>query len=154
MIHTTKSQPTSSVQLSRSVVCDSLTPWTAANQASLSIINSQSLLNLMSIQSVMPSNHLILSRPLLLPPSIFPSIRVYSNESVLHIRRPKYWSFSFSPSNEYSGLISFNIDWLDLLANIILDSKNLKAFPTRTSTLTTCVCGRGVGGCAVQHAGP
>ena len=116
MIHTTKSQPTSSVQLSRSVVCDSLTPWTAANQASLSIINSQSLLNLMSIQSVMPSNHLILSRPLLLPPSIFPSIRVYSNESVLHIRRPKYWSFSFSPSNEYSGLISFRIDWFDLLA--------------------------------------
>ena len=76
----------------------------------------------------MPSNHLILSRPLLLPPSIFPSIRVFSNESVLHIRRPKYWSFSFSPSNEYSGLISFNIDWLDLLANIILDSKNLKLF--------------------------
>ena len=88
------------------------------SQASLSITNSQSLLKLMSIQSVMPSNHLILCRPLLLPPSIFPSIRVVSNESVLHIRWPKYWSFSFniSPSNEYSGLISFRRDWLDLLA--------------------------------------
>ena len=94
------------------------TPWTAARQASLSITNSQSLLKHMSIESVMPSNHLILCRPLLLTPSIFPSIRVFSNESVLHIRGPKYWSFSFSisPSNEYSGLISFRIDWLDLLA--------------------------------------
>ena len=84
----------------------------------LSITNSQRLLKLMSIKSVMPSNHLILCRSLLLPPSIFPSIRVFSSESVLHIRRPKYWSFSFSisPSNEYSGLISFRIDWLDLLA--------------------------------------
>ena len=93
------------------------TPWTA-HQASLSITNSQSLLKLMSFESVMPSNHLILCRPLLLPPSIFPSIRVCSNESVLHIRRPKYWSFSFniSPSNEYSGLISFRVDSLDLLA--------------------------------------
>ena len=94
------------------------TPWTAARQASLSITNSQSLLKLMSIESVMPSNHLILCRPLLLPPSIFPSIRVFSNESVLRISWPKNWSFSFSisPSNEYSGLISFRIDWLDLLA--------------------------------------
>ena len=95
-----------------------MTPWTAARQASLSIINSQSLLKLMPIELVMPSNHLILCRPLLLPPSIFPSIRVFSNESVLHIRWPKYWSFCFSisPSNEYSGLISFRMDWLDLLA--------------------------------------
>ena len=94
------------------------TPWTAARQASLSITNSQSLLKLMSIESVMPSNHLILCHPLLLPPSIFPSITVFSNESVLHIRWPKYWSFSFSisPFNEYSGLISFKIDWLDFLA--------------------------------------
>ena len=91
---------------------------TAACQASLSIINSWNLLKVMSIKSVMPSNHLILCRPLLLPPSIFPIIRVISNESVLHIRWPKYWSlrFSISPSNEYSGLISFRIDWLDLLA--------------------------------------
>ena len=94
------------------------TPWTAACQASLSITNSQSLLKLMPIKSVMPPNHLILCHPLLLLPSIFPSIRVFSNESVLHIRWPKYWSFSFniSPSNEYSGLISFGIDWFDLLA--------------------------------------
>ena len=93
------------------------TPWTAACQASLSITNSQSLLKLMSTESVMPSNHLILSCPLLLP-SIFPSIRVFSSESMLRIRWPKYWSFSFSisPSNEYSGLISFSMDWLDLLA--------------------------------------
>ena len=94
------------------------TPWTAAGQASLSITTSWSLLKLMSIESVMPSNYLILCHPLLLPPSIFPSIRVFSNESVLHIRWPKYWSFSFSisPSNEYSGLISFRMDWLDLVA--------------------------------------
>ena len=93
-------------------------PWTTACQASLSITNSQSLLKLMSIESVMPSNHLILCCPLLLPPSIFPSIRVFSNESVLHIRWPKYWSFSFSisPSNKYSGLIFFRMGWLDLLA--------------------------------------
>ena len=93
------------------------TPWTAACQASLSITSSQSLLKLMSIESVMPSNHLILCHPLLLP-SIFPSIRVFSSESVLHIMWPKYWRFSFSinPSNEYSGLISFRIDWFDLLA--------------------------------------
>ena len=93
------------------------TPWTTARQASLSITNSQSSLRLRSIESVMLSNRLILCCPLLLP-SIFPSIKVFSNESVLHIRKPKYWSFSFniSPSNEYSGLISFKIDWLDLLA--------------------------------------
>ena len=95
-----------------------VTPWTAACQAFLFIINSQSLLKLMSIESVIPSNHLILCCPLLLLPSVFPSIRVFSNESVLHIRWPKYWSFSFSisPSNEYSGLSSFTIDWWDLLA--------------------------------------
>ena len=94
------------------------TPWTAAFQASLSITNSRSLLKLMSIESVMPSNHLILCHPLLLLLSIFPSIKVFSNESVLRIRWPKYWSFSFniSPSKEYSGLISFRMDWLDLLA--------------------------------------
>ena len=107
----------SSVQLLSSVRLFA-TPWTAACQASLSITSSQSLLKLMSIESVMPSNHLILCHPLLLPPSIFPSIRVFSNESVLRIRWPKHWSFSFniSPSNEYSGLISFRMDWFDLLA--------------------------------------
>ena len=105
---------------SQSLSCVQLfvTPWTAAHQASLSITNYWSLLKLMSIASVMPSNHLILCHPLLLPPSIFPSIRVFSNESILCIRWPKYWSFSFSisPSNEYSGLISFRMDWLGLLA--------------------------------------
>ena len=107
----------SSVQL-LSCVWLFVTPWTAALQASLSITNSQSLLKLMSIESVMPSNHLILCDPLLLPPSLFPSIRVFSNESVLCIRWPKYWSFSFSisPSNEHPGLIFFRMDWLDLLA--------------------------------------
>ena len=95
-----------------------VTPWTAACQASLSITNSRSLPKLMSIKSVMPSNHLILCHPLLFLPSIFPSIRVFSNKSALHIRWPNYWSFSFniSPSNEHSGLISFQMDWLDLLA--------------------------------------
>ena len=95
-----------------------VTAWTAAHHASLSITNSQSLLKLMSIESVMSSNHLILCRPLLLLPSIFPSIRVFSNESALCIRWPKYWSFSFSisPSNEHPGLISFRMDWLGLLA--------------------------------------
>ena len=94
-----------------------MTPWTAASQASVSFTISQSLLKLMSIELVMPSNHLILCHPLLLLPSIFPSIRVFSNESVLHIRWSKYWNFSFSisPSNEYSGLISFRRDWLYLL---------------------------------------
>ena len=95
-----------------------VTPWTAARQSSLSFTNFQSLFKLMSIESVMPSNHLILCHPLLLLPSIFPSTGVFSNESVLCIRWPKYWSFnsSISPSNEYSGLISFRMDWLDLLA--------------------------------------
>ena len=109
-------QMDSSVQ-SLSRVCLFTSPWTAARQASLSITNSQSLLKLMSIESVMPSNHLILCRPLLLPPSIFPRIRVFSNESALRIRWPRCWSFSFniSPSNEYSGLISFRTEWLYLL---------------------------------------
>ena len=95
-----------------------VTPWTAAHQASLSITNSRSLPKLMSIELVTPSNHLILCHPLLLLPSIFPNIRVFSNESALSIRWPKYWSFSFniSPSNEHPGLISFRMDWLDLLA--------------------------------------
>ena len=95
-----------------------VTPWTVACQAFLSITNSQSLFKLMSIESVMPSNHLILCHPLPLPPSIFFRIRLFSNKSVLHIRWPKNWNFSFSisPSNEYSGLISFRMDWLDLLA--------------------------------------
>ena len=108
----------STVQFSRSVMSDSATPWTAARQASLSIPSSWSLLKLMSIESVMPSNHLILCCPLFLLPPTFPRIRVFSNESVLHIKWPKYWSFSFSisPSNEYSVLISFRMDWLDLLA--------------------------------------
>ena len=94
-----------------------VTPWTAACQASLSITSSQSLPKLTSIESMRPSNHLILCRPLLLPPSIFPSIRIFSNESALRIRWPKYWNFSFNvgPSNEHSGLISFKVDWFDLL---------------------------------------
>ena len=106
-----------SVQFSSVAQSDFATPWTAARQAFLSITNSQSLLKLMSTALVMPSNHLIFCHPLLLPPSIFPSIRVFSNELVLCIRWPKYWSFSFSisPSNEYSRLISFRMDWLDLL---------------------------------------
>ena len=97
---------------------NSATPWTAAHQASLSITNSQSLLKLVSVELVMPSNHLILCHPLLLLPSVFPSIRVFSSESALHTRWPKCWSFSFSisSSNKYSGLISFRTDWLDLLA--------------------------------------
>ena len=93
-----------------------LTPWTAARQASLNITKSWTLLKLMSIEMVMPSNHLILCHPLLLQPPIPPSIRVFSNELALHIRWPKYWSFSISPSNEHSGLISFRMNWLDLLA--------------------------------------
>ena len=118
-------------------------PWTAAHQASLSITNSWSLIKLMSIESVMPSNHLILCRPLLLP-SIFPSIRVFCNKSVLHIMWPKYWSFSFSisPSNEYSGLISFTIDWFDLLAvkgtcKSLLQHHNSKASILRCSAFFT-----------------
>ena len=109
-------------------------PWTAACQASLSITNSWSLFKLMSIELVMPSNHLTLCRPLVLPPSIFPSIKVFSNESALHIRWPKYWGFSFSisPSKKYSGLISFRMDWFDLLAvqrtlKSLLQYHNLKA---------------------------
>ena len=111
LLPTSLVQPLSRVQLFA-------IPWTAARQASLSFTISWSLLKLMSIESVMPCNHLVLCCPLLLLPSIFPSIRVFSNESVLRIRWPKYWSFSFStsPSNEYSGLISFRMDWLDLLA--------------------------------------
>ena len=107
-----------SVQFSRSVVSNSATPWTTACQASLSITNSWSPSKQMSIESVIPSNNLILCHPLLLLPSIPPSIRVFSNESTLHMRWPKYWSFSFSisPSNENLGLISFRMDWLDLLA--------------------------------------
>ena len=121
-----------------------VTPWTVARQASLSITNSWNLLKLMSIESVMPSNHLILWSPLLLLPSIFPSLRVFSNESVLHIRWPKYWSFSFSisPSNEYSGLISFRMDWLDLLAvqgtlKSLLQSHSSKALILQCSAFFT-----------------
>ena len=108
----------SSVQSSHSVVSDSATPWIAARQASLSITNSQSSLRLTSIKSVMPSSHLIFCRPLFLLPPIPPRIRVFSNESTLHMRWPKTWSFSFSiiPSKEIPGLISFRMDWLDLLA--------------------------------------
>ena len=108
----------SSVQLSSSVMSDSATSWTAAHQISLSITNSWSLFKFMSLELVMPSNYLIPCRPLLFMPSIFPSIRVFPNKSVLPIRWPKYWTFSFSisPSKEYSGLISFIIDWVDLLA--------------------------------------
>ena len=110
--------PSSSVQFRRSVVPDSATPWIATCQAFLSITNSWSLLKLMSIESVMPSSHLIHCRPLLLLPPIPPSIRVFSSESTLHSRWPKYWSFSFSisSSKEHPGLISFRMDWLDLLA--------------------------------------
>ena len=104
------------------------TPWTTARQASLSITNSRRWLKLMSIELVMPSNHLILCRPLVLLPSIFPSIRVFSNESALHIRWPKYWSFCFniSPSNEHPGLISFRMDWLDLLAVRVLSNTTIQ----------------------------
>ena len=111
-------QAVAGVQFSGSVVSDSSTPWSAACQASLSITNSRNSPKLMSIELVMPSNHLILCHPLFLLPSTFPSIRVFSNKSALCIRWPKYWSFSFSisPSNEHSGLISFRIDWFDLLA--------------------------------------
>ena len=108
-----------------------MTPWTTTRQASLPITNSQSLPKLMSIESVMPSNHLILCCPLLLPPSIFPSIRVFSNEPELHIRWPKYWSFSFniSPSSEHSGLISFRMDWLDINSVYISQSPNYSTPP-------------------------
>ena len=120
------------------------TPWTAAYQASLSITNSRSLLKLMSIESVMPSNHLFLCRPLLLLPSIFASIRVFSNESVLCIRWPKHWSFSFSvsPSNEHSGLISFRIDWLDLLSvQGTLKSSPISQFKSINSSVLSLLYG-------------
>ena len=124
-----------SVQFSCSVVSDSTTLWTAARQASLSITNSWSMLKLMSFQLEMPSNHLILCHPLLLLPSIFHSIRVFSNESILRIRWPKYWSFSFciSPSNEYSGLISFRRDWFDLLAVQVTLKSILQYHSSKTS---------------------
>ena len=111
-------------------------PWTAARQATLSITNSQSLLTLIYIELVMPSNHLILCHPLLLLPLFFPSIRVFSNESVLRIRWPKYWSFSISPSNEYSGLISFRMDWLGLLAV----QGTLKSLLQHHSSKTSILC--------------
>ena len=121
------------------------TPWTAAHQASLSITNSQSLFKLMSIELVMPSNDLILCHLLLLLPSIFPSIRVFSNESALRIRWPKYWSFScsISPSNEYSGLISFRMDWLDFFAvqgtlRSLLQHHSSKASILRHSAFLLC----------------
>jgi len=130
-----------SVTQSCPTLCD---PWTAARQASLSIAHSRILLKHISIGSVMPSNHLILCRPLLFLPSIFPSIRVFSNESVLHIRLPKYWSFSFSisPSNEYSRLISFRMDWLDLFAfqgtlKSLLQHHNSKASTLALRTVPT-----------------
>ena len=133
----------SSVQLLSHVQL-SATPWTVACQASLSITNSWSLLKLMSIESVLPSNHLIFCHLLLLLPSIFPSIRVFSNESALHIRWPKYWNFSFniSPSNEHLGLISFRMDWLDLLAvqgtlKSLLRHHSLKASILRCSAFFT-----------------
>ena len=124
----------SSVTQSCSTLCD---PWTSAHQASLSITSSQSLLKLMSTESVVLSNHLILCHALLLLPSIFPSIRVFSNESVLHIRWLKYWSFSFniSPSNEHSGLISFRMDWLDLLADQGTLKSLLQHHSSKLSTL-------------------
>ena len=114
-----------------------VTPWIAAHQASLSITNSRSLLKLISFESVMPSNHLILCSPLLLLPSIFPSTRVYSNVSVLHIRWPKYWSFSFniSPSNEHPGLISFRMNWLDILAVQGTHKSLLQHHTSKTSIL-------------------
>ena len=133
----------SSVQSLRRVLLFA-TPWATAHQASLSVTNSWSLLKLMSIESVMPSNHLILCRPLLFLPSILPSIRVFSKELVLCIRWPKYWSFSFSisPSNEYSGLISFRMDWLDLLAvqgtlKSLIQHHNSKASVLRCSAFFT-----------------
>ena len=114
-----------------------MTPWTAAHQASLSITNSWNLLKLMPIESVMPSNHFILCLPLLPQPSIFPSIRVFSNESALRIRWPKYWSFSFSisPSNEHPGLISFRMNWLDLLAVQGTLKSSLQHYSSKASIL-------------------
>ena len=124
-----------------------LTPWTAAHQASLSITNSRSLLKLMSIELMMPSNHLILCHPVFLLPSVFPSIRIFSNESVLYITWSKYWSFSFSISlsNEYSGLISFRIHWLDLLAvqgtlKSLLPPKKKSLLQHHSSKACCCCC--------------
>ena len=116
-----------------------MTPWTAARQASLSITSSRNLLKLMSVESVMPSNHLVLCHSLLLLPSIIPSIRVFSNESALHIRWPKYWSFSFSisPSYEHPGLISFRMDWLDLLA-VQGTLKSLLQHPSSKASILRC----------------
>ena len=140
----------SSVQFSRSVVSDSLQPHGLQHTSSLSITNFRSLLQLMSIKSVMPSNHLILCHPLLLLPSIFPSIRVFSNESTLRMRWSKYWSISFSisPSNEHPGVISFMMDWLDLLAvqgtlKSLLQHHSSKAsiiyHRARTNNFTICM---------------
>ena len=133
-----KSHYISSVQ-SLSQIWLFVTPWTAAHQASLSIIKSQSPLKPMSIESVMPSNHLILCRPLLFPPSIFPSIRVFSNQSAIHIRWPKYQSLSFniSPSNEHPGLIFFRMDWLDLLA-VQRTLKNLLQYHSAKVSILQC----------------
>ena len=130
-----------SVQLSLSHVRLPETPWTAARQVSLSIINSQSLLKLVSVESVLPSNHLTLCHPLILLPSIFPSIRVFSNESVLCIRWPKYCSvsFSISLSSEYSGLISFRMDWVDLLA--VQESSPTPQFKSINSSALSFLCG-------------
>ena len=114
-----------------------VTPWTAAGQVSLSITNSWSLLKVMSIESVMPTNHLSLCHPLLFLPSTFPSIRVFSNESVFRIRWPKYWSFSISPSNVYSGLISFRTDWFDLLA---VQGTLKSLLQHHSSKIATCPC--------------
>ena len=124
----------------QSLTCVQLfaTPWTAAHQASLSITDSRSLLKLMSIKSVMPSSHPLLCSPLLLPPSIFPSIRVFSSEPALHIRWPEYWSFSNSPSNEYSELIFCRIDWFDLLAVQVTLKKESSPAP-RFKTISSLV---------------
>ena len=133
------------VAVAQSLSCVLLfeTPWTAAHPASLSITNSWSLLRLMSIELVMPSNHLILCHPFLLPPSIFPSIWIFSNESALHIRWPMYWSFSFSisSSNEYSGLISFRIDWLDLAVQRTLKSSPAPQFESIDSLVLNLLYG-------------
>ena len=130
-----------SIQLSLSHVRLPETPWTAARQVSLSITNSQSLLKLVSVESVLPSNHLTLCHPLLLLPSVFPSIRVFSDESVFHIRWPEYWSFSFSisPSSEHPGLISFLMDWLDLLAvqGTLKESSSTPQFKSINSSVLT-----------------
>ena len=131
-----------SVQFSCSVMFDSAAPWTASPQASLSITRSRGLFKLMSIESVMPSNHLILCHPLLLLPSIFPSIRVFSNESVLHRRWPKYWNFSFSisPSSEYSGLIPFRIDCLISLQRDSQASSPAPQFKSINSLVLSFLC--------------